>query len=132
MILPVKLASRVVEGLCLTDQWKKSLSLLTDLELKCRDAQSEIAAKAFSEGEIDLGFQMLDESISGGLEINQETCDKYWTYCQQQEQSVENIERMLSFVGDKRKILSKSCVAKLHELVVQFDGRGHFTEVNEE
>lgn len=136
MHLPSSLMLRVVDGLCQTDEWKQSLGLLHNVERvnAGRIAQNKVVAKAFSEGEIDLGFQILESVVSVGSELTDDSCDAYWTYCEQQgtPQLIENIERMLKFWETKGTIVSRDCVEKLHELVDKFGGQSHFTKINEE
>lgn len=132
MCLPLTLQDRIVQGLCHTDQWKRSLSMLNGLNETSRFALNTIAAKAFSEGEIDLGFRLLHKPIHDGYEIHPNVCASYWTFCRQHSKSiVENVERMLKYLEKTEKILSKTSMQQLHNLLNEYGSIGRFTEVSQ-
>lgn len=131
MILPTAIMNNVVEGLCRTDQWKRALTLLNEMNEVVRPAKTIIAEKAFSEGELELGFQLLDELVFDEFEIDPKCCSTYWTFCRQHgENIVENVERMLRFLENKETILTKTCTQQLHDVIAEFGSSGHFARVS--
>lgn len=132
MCLPVPIVNNIVQGLCHTDQWKRSLSILNETVENLPNGRNIVAKKAFCEGEIDLGFQLLDEIILGGREIDPNACDAYWEFCRQHgERVVENVERMLRFLESKEVMLTKSCTQNLHHVITDFGFSGDFVSVNQ-
>lgn len=131
MYLPTLVLSNIVHGLCCTDQWKRSLSILNETNHPVRSAKNAVVEKAFREGELDLGFQLLDDGFTDGFVIAPKVCAAYWTFCRQNgEQShVENVERMLRYVESKNAILTKNCTQQLHDMINEFGSNGSYTRV---
>lgn len=123
--------NNIVQGLCQTDQWKRSLSFLNEIGETSRSAQTMVAEKAFSVGEIDLGFQLLEETVFDGFKIHPNVCAAYWEFCRCHGKHVaENIERMLKYLESKEVILTRTCVEKLHAVIAEFGSSGRFAQVN--
>lgn len=124
--------SNIVQGLCHTDQWKRSLSILNEMDENAHAARNIVAKKAFCEGEIDLGFQLLDEATGDGFEIDPKACAAYWEFCRTKGgRVVENVERMLRFLESKEVMLTKSCTQNLHQVITEFGFSGDLVRVNQ-
>lgn len=131
MCLPFEILKNVVQGLCHTDQWKRSLSILNEMGECARFAKNTVVKKAFSEGEVDLGFQLLDETVTDGYEIDPEVCTAYWNFCRERVECItENIERMLRYLESKEVVLSKTCMRELHAVLDEFGLSGNFAYVD--
>lgn len=131
MCLPIEIWNNVVEGLCHTDQWKRSLSILNEMSEPARTAKNTVVKKAFSEGEVDLGFQLLDETLTDGHVIDPEVCTAFWKFCREQVECLtENIERMLGYLEGKEVIVSRTCILELHAVLNEFGLSGHFAHVD--
>lgn len=130
MCLPTAMITNIVHGLCQTDQWKRSLSILHEMDESSRIAKNLVAEKAFSTGEIDLGFQLLDEACTDGCEIEPKVCTAYWRWCRaDRENASANVERMLRYLESKQVVLTRSCVEMLHDVLNESGCSGHFTEI---
>lgn len=85
---------RTIMGFSVTDQWRRALSFLNKLPViqpKCRDI---LARKAFSEVEIDLGFESLN-----GIAItwiDQDVKAAFWKFCRRNYEC-QNEERLFRF-----------------------------------
>lgn len=132
MFLPTPILDNIVHGLCCTVQWKRSLSIMNETNDFSRGAKTTVAEKAFREGELDLGFQLLDEIVTDGYEIAQKVCTAYWAFCRQngEQYYVENVERMLRYLGSKNALLTKTCLQQLHDMINEFGSNASYTRVD--
>lgn len=123
------LARSIVTGLCLTDQWRLALSFSNNPRYNQPQMKNILARKAFSEGEIDLGFNILDEK--GTIKIDQDVLGAYWTFCSRNSECFnQNVERMFSFFEMNDVTLRKT---EMQELLKVINGRGSigsFAQVN--
>lgn len=133
MCLPYAMLIHIVRGLCCTDQWKRSLSILSETADAGRAAKNTVVEKAFREGELDLGFQLLDETVTDGNEMDQEVCAAYWKFCRQNggQRFVENVERMLRYLERRDAILTKTCMQQLLDMINELGSSGFFTQVDQ-
>lgn len=82
---------------------------------------SSKTSMAFREGNIDDGFEFLQEFIQAGRIPNSDIFEAYWSYCHQTNNLRQNVMRMLQFIEKNNFLLSRESTNGLILLLEQRD-----------
>lgn len=112
-ILPSTVFKSVITGLCRTDDWRNSIDYIERIRdfAVSNDIYHTVAHRAFKELDFDLGFNCLRGSVYKG---ETEIFNTYWASCMRDPSTaLENLERMLAFIGEREILLQSSCIKSL-------------------
>ena len=116
----------LIESLSLTKHWRESFKLLDMCKITGNPSVgsfSQLAKACFQNGEVDTGWQLMNECIDIG---KYPSCMTYLAWIDHSKKDpltlVENIEKMLNFTSDKDVLLTKTVT---QELGMLFDSLGY-------
>lgn len=118
-------------GLSITRDWKQTITILD--QVTSSRVLSSISERAFLENEADIGWEMFKKIKSLKLEIVPSAFLSYWQFCRANNgQLIQNIEKMLHFIGENGTILTEGVINKLNELLKEFNyDEARITRINE-
>lgn len=81
-----------------------------------------LIAAAFSDGDIERGFQLLQQLANSGQMPQTEVMLSYWDYCYDNSREwLNNVTRMLSFISDNGILMSTTAINGLKILLDHYD-----------
>lgn len=113
-----------------TDKWIDSLALLETIKITSKpsaSAYSVIASKAFDNGRMDIGWQMLRECISAEKIPKCEVFQSYIRWCHNQSAAErnDNLTKMLQFIGQHDLIVSRAVINDLQTFFTEYNYSCH-------
>lgn len=108
----------LIHGLVQTSKWLETLQLLETIKLTAKPTASAytcIAARAFQENEVVLGWRVLNECVVDKIP----KCEVFLSYidwCRRQDDGVtEHLTKILQFIGLHEIVVSRKVIDRLRE-----------------
>lgn len=129
-ILDATTCENLIHALILTDAWAESLSLLDMIKITSTPSTSPynvIIAKLFTENHMETGWKLLNEMVANDRSPN---CNVFLSYMQKVgNEKLDEIEKMLAFIGDNRIFISRKVAKELHTIYRRLGYECKFTNV---
>ncbi|XP_055325484.1 mitochondrial ribonuclease P catalytic subunit-like [Sitodiplosis mosellana] len=124
-----------LEVLSKSRDWRNVLDLVKNQGLKCNRSSVQVfnnlTAQAFWDADTALGWEMLNKINREDFQPNCETFQAYLDYCSMDRATfVENLEKMLEFIGKNDVIVSKTVIKTLNHKIKKFGGSAVRTELS--
>lgn len=114
----------------LTDKWQDTFNLLDMIKITTKPSTSSynvIIAKTFNENQLEIGWKLLNEMIAIDRSPN---CEVFLSYLHAVDvKYVENIEKILSFIGDNRIVISRRVITELKYIYEKLGYSCQFTTI---
>lgn len=124
-----------LEVLSKSRDWRNVLDLVKNEGMSCNRSSvqmfNNLTVRAFWDADIALGWEMLNKINEKKFQPNCETFRAYLDYCSlDQATFVQNVEKMLEFIGTNDVIVSKVVIDDLNHKINQFGGSAVPAEIN--
>lgn len=107
----------LIHALVLTNKWLETLQLLDSIKVTAKptaSAYSCIAARAFQQKELELGWRILNECVAAEKIPKCEVFLSYIDWCgNQNDQATEHLIKMLQFIELHEIIVSRKVIDRL-------------------
>ena len=125
----------LISAILVTSEWKRVLDIIKLYNsFRAIDPKlySSVVVRAFQQNDTESGWNLLKIIIS----LNQyPTCESfvaYWDYCKRHPTSfVENLERMLEFIGKNKIFISKLAVDELNNVLAEMRFKSKYSMIIE-
>lgn len=109
-------SENLIHALLETDKWLETLQLLDTVKLTAKptaSAYSFIAARAFKENEMVLGWRILNECVAADKIPKCEVFLSYIDWCRTQDDVAEHLIKIMQFIGLHEIVVSRKVIDRL-------------------
>lgn len=126
-VIDQDVCNHMIQVLSVTDRWKNSLDLFYRIKRPAAKSYFSVIGKALKENEADVAWQLLDQCLSHDIIPSCQVFLDYWNFCRLSESSfVENVERIMAFIGRHEILVSQLTVNELMKVLRE---NGHQVEL---
>lgn len=136
--LPRKESSLIneLQAISKTPNWRKAADFIRSNEFHCTRASlpvfNIVTTKAFLDADESLGWELIHKISTQFFQPNCDVFLAYWNFCSnERERFVENVEKMLAFMGKFDVIPSQEVVEELSKLVQKMGGSSEPTNIDD-
>ncbi|KAG4071406.1 hypothetical protein HA402_011560 [Bradysia odoriphaga] len=116
-------AEGIIYGLVLTADWRRSLEILDSIQISSKPSlYSAVVQRALQEQDEHLVWKLLDAMVTDCDEIQNEVFMSYIAFCEREAVTFsEHIDKMLTFIGDNRIVVSTTVVNEIQRSFHKFN-----------
>lgn len=119
------LAEGVIYGLVLTNNWRKSLDILDSIKIAAVPSPavySAVIQRAIADEDEKIVWTLMHDMVNDCKSLQKEVFLAYIGYCEKYPAKfTENINRMLTFIGDNQIVLTTEISTRMHRAFERFD-----------
>jgi len=97
-------AENILMALCLTHKWEEAIPMLDIIKAANENVRgriySALAAAAFQNRNVEMGWRWFHECLTSGKSINIDAYSAWFEYCAKNDPTAENGERMLDYLNE--------------------------------
>lgn len=120
-ILAATTCENLIYGLVCTKEWRTGIELLTMTKISSTPsigAYTELTVKAFTQGELNIGWNLLDETVEQGKEPKCETYIAYLQYIAREPLTLQcNLEILFTFWEKYELIITANVVEVIADIL---------------
>lgn len=119
------LGEGIIYGLVLTENWRKSLEILSTIKISFIPSPavySAVIQRAIHEEDEMIVWNLMNDMVRDSKTLQKDLFVSYIGFCEKySEKFTENINKMLTFIGDHQIIITTEVVTQLHRAFQKFN-----------